>query len=446
MAVFVLDKRKQPLMPCSEKRARLLLARNRAVVVRMYPFTIRLKYRIDGEVQPIAIKLDPGSKYTGVAVVRKSETIDLLTGEIKTKLRVLNLFQLNHRGSMISENLTSRRAMRNRRRGTLRYRKARFNNRTKPKCWLAPSLQHRVDTIISLVAKLRRVALITDISQELVKFDMQLMQNPEISGVEYQQGTLAGYSVREYLLEKWNRKCAYCSAENIPLQIEHIHPKSKGGSNAVSNLALACEPCNKKKGTLSIDVFLKDKPIVLKRILSQVKQPLKDAAAVNSTRWKLANRLKESGLPVELSNGAITKFNRSQHRIPKTHALDAACVGYFHEITDWNIPTLEVKCTGRGSYQRTLLNKYGFPRAYLMRQKSVHGFQTGDIVKAEVTKGKKIGCYFGRVAVRLSGSFNITATDGIIQGIGYKNCKIIARNDGYGYLFQPKVSLNKRNA
>ena len=440
MAVFVLDKRKQPLMPCSEKRARLLLARGRGVIVRMYPFTIRLKTRIGGEVQPIAVKLDPGSKYTGVAVVRKSATVDL-TGRTQTQLCVLNLFQLNHRGRVISENLTSRRAMRRRRRGNLRYRQARFDNRTKSKGWLAPSLQHRVDTIISLVAKLRRITPVTDISQELVKFDMQLMQNPEISGVEYQQGTLAGYSVREYLLEKWGRKCAYCSAENVPLQIEHIHPKANGGSNAVSNLALACEPCNKKKATQSIEMFLKDEPIVLKRILAQAKRPLKDAAAVNATRWKLANQLKESGLPVELSNGARTKFNRSQHDVPKTHTLDAACVGLFDEITDWNVPTLEIKCTGRGSYQRTRLNKYGFPRGYLMRQKAVHGFQTGDIVKADVTKGKKIGRYTGRVAVRASGSFNITTNAGVIQGISYKNCNVIARNDGYGYTFQTKVSL-----
>jgi 5-methylcytosine-specific restriction endonuclease McrA len=440
MAVFVLDKRKRPLMPCSEKRARLLLNRGRAVVVKLYPFTIRLKDRISGETQPIRVKLDPGSKHTGIAVVRESETIDPETGEVISKLTVLNLFQINHRGLAISANLTSRRAMRSRRRSNLRYRKARFDNRTKPKGWLAPSLQHRVDTVMSWVNKILGFAPVTAISQELVRFDMQLIRNPEISGVEYQQGTLTGFTVREYLLEKWGRKCAYCEAANVPLQIEHIHPKANGGSNAVSNLALACNPCNKKKGTLPIEVFLKDKPLIVKKILIQAKRPLKDAAAVNSTRWALANLLKASGLPVALSNGGRTKFNRFQQSLPKTHALDAVCVGEVGTVINWNIPTLEIKCTGRGSYQRTRLNQFGFPRGYLMRQKAVKGFQTGDRVKAVVTKGKKIGEYKGRVAVRASGSFNITHSAGTVQGISHNYCHLIARNDGYGYIHQPKIA------
>ena len=440
MAVFVLDKNKKPLMPCSEKRARLLLNRGRAVVVKMYPFTIRLKYRIGGDVQHLRVKLDPGSCYTGIAIVRESETIDTDTGEINVNLNVLNLFQLNHRGFLISENLTSRRSMRNHRRGSLRFRQPRFKNRTKPKGWLAPSLQHRVNTTISWINKIQKVAPIIAISQELVKFDMQLMRDSKISGIEYQQGTLEGYSVREYLLEKCGRMCSYCGVKNVPLQIEHIHPKSKGGSNSISNLTLACDSCNKKKGTLDIKVFLKNKPEQLNKIISQTKRPLKDAAAVNATRWTLFNKLKETGLPVELSNGAKTKFNRSQHGIPKSHTLDAVCVGEFSSIKNWNIPILEIKCNGRGQYKRTLLTKFGFPRAYLMRKKSVKGFQTGDMVKAIVTKGKKIGEYIGRVAVRESGSFNITYNTGSVQGISYKNCKLIARNDGYGYKFQPKIA------
>src|SRR2546429_4472670 len=122
---------------------------------------------------------------------------------------------------------------------------------------------------------------------ELVKFDMQAMENAEVSGVEYQQGTLAGYELREYLLEKWKRVCAYCGKQNIPLQIEHIVPKANGRDDRVSNLCLACEKCNNAKGTNDIQVFLKKKPDLLKKILDQAKAPLKDAAAVNTTRWEL---------------------------------------------------------------------------------------------------------------------------------------------------------------
>lgn len=440
MSVFVLDKKKRPLMPTSEKRARLLLERDRAVVVKMVPFTIRLKDRIQGEIQPVRIKLDPGSKQTGVAVVRESQIIDTETGEVTSKLHVLNLFQITHRGQAISVNLASRRSLRRRRRSNLRYRKARFDNRTRPEGWLTPSLQHRLDTVISLVTKLRKLVPIAAISMELVRFDMQKMQNPEIVGVEYQQGQLQGYEVREYLLEKWNRKCSYCEAVNVPLEVEHIVPKSTGGSNCVSNLTLACHACNQKKGNQPIEVFLGKKPELVQKIKSQAKKPLKDAASVNSTRWSLAEKLKATNLPIELASGGKTKWNRIRLSIPKSHSFDALCVGDVAIVVNWNIFTLEIKCTGRGSYKRTLSTKYGFPRAYLMRQKAVHGFQTGDQVKAEVIQGKKTGTYVGRVAVRTSGYFNITTKEGTVQGINYKCCTLISRNDGYGYEFQQRTA------
>ena len=193
MAVYVLDKNKQPLMPCSEKRARLLLARGRAAVHRRVPFVIRLKDRLGGECQPLRLKLDPGSRFTGMALVRENQQ-----GSV-----VLNLLELAHRGGAIRDALRQRAAFRRRRRTTnLRYRAPRFLNRVKAKGWLAPSLRHRLETTLAWVSRLQRWAPITALSQELVRFDMQLMQNPDISGIEYQQGTLAGYEVREYLLGK----------------------------------------------------------------------------------------------------------------------------------------------------------------------------------------------------------------------------------------------------
>jgi len=445
MAVFVLDKHKRPLMPCSEKRARKLLTRGRARVHRLLPFSIRLVDRNVNEsvLQPVKIKLDPGSKTTGIAVVRESEMTDQTTGEIHATVHVLNLFELHHRGQQISESLTARRRMRRRRRGNLRYRKPRFLNRgNKNTGWIAPSLQHRVDTVSDWVNRFQRLAPITGMAQELVRFDLQQMENPEISGIEYQQGTLAGYETREYLLNKWNRECAYCGAKNAPLQIEHITPKAKGGSNRISNLTLACTDCNQRKGSQEISVFLVKDPMRLARIQAQAKRPLKDAAAVNTTRWALFNTLKNTGVPVTMWSGGRTKFNRAQLHIPKTHALDAACVGNIDAIRDWNKPTLAIKATGRGSYQRTRLNAYGFPRGYLTRQKRIKGFQTGDMVKAEVTKGKKTGSYVGRVAVRASGSFNLQTAQGVVQGIGYRCCKVIQRADGYGYSQQlnPKAA------
>ena len=239
--------------------------------------------------------------------------------------------------------------------------------------------------------------------------------------------------MREYLLEKWKRQCAYCDVSGVPLQIEHIHPKARGGSNRVSNLALACAPCNLKKAAQDIALFLAKDPKRLAKIQAQTKRPLRDAAAVNATRWKLLNALKATGLPVRTGSGGLTKFNRSRLNIPKTHTLDAACAGEVDFVEQWQKPTLEIKATGRGSYQRTRLNRFGFPRGYLTRQKRIHGFQTGDMVKALVTKGKKVGTYVGRVAVRASGSFNIQSAEGLVQGISHRYCTLIQRSDGYGY-------------
>ena len=282
MAVFVLDRSGKPLMPCSEKRARKLLAAGRARVHRVMPFVIRIVDRRvqDSALQPLRVKIDPGSKTTGLALVREAESIDAASGEVRREVFVLNLFELVHRGRQISEALTGRRAFRRRRRSAnLRYRAPRFLNRKKDRGWLAPSLRHRIETTLAWVRRLQRWAPVTALSQELVRFDMQKMENAEIAGVGYQQGTLAGYELREYLLEKFSRTCCYCDAKEVPLNIEHIHPKAQGGTNRVSNLAIACIPCNTKKGARSIEAFLAKDPARLARIRAELKRPLKDAAA-----------------------------------------------------------------------------------------------------------------------------------------------------------------------
>jgi 5-methylcytosine-specific restriction endonuclease McrA len=436
MAVFVLDRRKKPLMPCSEKRARLLLERGRARVHRLVPFTIRLidREQEDCALQPVRLKLDPGSKTTGVALVRESQEVDVDTGEVQRSAHVLFLAELVHRGHAIRDALRQRAAFRRRRRGAnLRHRQPRFDNRTRRNGWLPPSLQHRVDTIMSWVRRLCHWVPVSELSQELVRFDTQALQNPEISGIEYQQGELQGYEVREYLLEKWGRKCAYCGAENVPLEIDHIHPRSKGGSDRVSNLTLACRPCNQRKGNLPVEHFLAKHPERIRKILAQAKAPLRDAAAVNSTRWALYQRLKAMSLDVEVASGGRTKYNRHRLQVPKKHCLDAACVGHVDVIQNWQQPVLSIQSAGRGSYQRTRLTKHGFPRGYLTRSKSAFGFQTGDLVRAVVTTGKKAGTYLGRVAIRAIGSFNIQSATGLVQGIHHRFCTRIQRADGYGY-------------
>ena len=310
--VFVLSSDDQPLDPCHPARARQLLDHGTAAVWRRYPFTIRLNARTAAAsvTHPHRLKFDPGSNTTGIAVVAET------TG------RVVWAGELTHRGQAIRDALLSRRASRrSRRQRKTRYRQPRFLNRRRPEGWLAPSLPHRVDTTLTWVNRLRRFAPVTAISTELVRFDTQLRENAEISGLEYQQGMLAGYEVRQYLLEKWGRRCAYCGAKDTPLQIEHIVPRARGGSHRIPNLTLACAPCNQQKGSQTAEEFGHPE------IQAQARRPMKDAAAVNTTRWAMYQRLVATGLPVEVGTGGRTKFNRTRLGLEKAHWHDTACVG-----------------------------------------------------------------------------------------------------------------------
>jgi len=402
--------------------ARSLLKAGKASVFRKYPFTIILHKEVAATPKPLTLKLDPGSQLTGIALLQATALIWIA--------------ELTHRGQQIKDALLSRRQLRRTRRNRkTRYRQPRFLNRTRTGGWLAPSLQHRVDTTLTWVKRLCKLAPIDSIVQELVKFDLQLMQNAEISGVEYQQGELQGYEVREYLLEKFSRQCVYCGAKNVPLEIEHVNPRSCGGSDRVSNLTLACHPCNQAKGNQDVKDFLSGKPDLLKRVLSQLKAPLKDATAVNATRWALLNALKATGLPVSTGSGGRTKFNRTRLGLPKTHYFDAACVGDTDELIVLSEQPLLIQAMGHGTRQMCRTDKFGFPSRYVPRFKFVRGFQTGDIVKADVPSGKKTGTHIGRVAVRSTGSFNISTARGLIQGVNHKYCKPIHKKDGYGYGF-----------
>ena len=219
-----------------------LLSSGQAAVYRRYPFTIILKTAVETPVDPLRVKIDPGSKTTGIAIVNDA------TAE------VVFAAELSHQGEAIKKRLEKRRGVRRSRRNRhTRYRQARWRNRrNKKKGWLPPSLQSRITNILTWVKRFMRKCHITALSMESVRFDTQLMEHAEISGVEYQQGTLAGYELRDYMLEKWKRACAYCGKQNIPLQIEHIVPKAKYHDNRVSNLCIACEKCNQRKGTKDI--------------------------------------------------------------------------------------------------------------------------------------------------------------------------------------------------
>ncbi len=413
--IFVLSSDGQPLDPCHEARARKLLKAGRAAVWRTYPFTIRLKNRTRAEsvVHNHWLKLDPGSLITGIAIVQEDTD------------RVVFAAELTHRGQAIRDALIARRAVRwSRRQRHTRYRSARFLNRRRPRGWLAPSLAHRVLTTETWMRRLRAVCPITAMSMELVRFDTQALQNPEIRGVAYQRGTLYGWEVWNYLLTKWNHRCAYCGATGVRLEQEHLIPRSRGGSDRITNLTVACRPCNERKGNQTAAEF------GFPHLMGQAKAPLKDAAAANSVRWALYQRLVATGLPVEVGTGGRTKWNRARLGWDKTHWRDAACVGTstpdgLRVAVD---SVLLIVATGHGTRRMCGTNASGFPIRHRRRQKQWFGFRTGDLVRANIPIGKYAGTHVGRVAVRSRPAFKLNGFD-----VHPKYLRLIQRADGYAY-------------
>lgn len=425
--IFVLDAERRPLSPCTPARARLLLKAGKAAILRRCPFVLILKTsRPDAHVEPLRVKIDPGAHTSGIALLNDG------SGEVVWAAEV------RHRGYAIREALRKRRAVRhNRRQRKTRYRPKRSANRRSRTGWLAPSLHSRVLNLLTWVARLRNFSPVGMLSMELTKFDTAALQNPTITGIQYQQGALAGYEIRAYLLEKWQRRCAYCGQPSPKLQIEHLIPKSRGGSDRLSNLVLACETCNRQKGNRTAQEF------GFPQLMEQAQAPLADAAVMNATRWSLYRALQRTGLPIEVGTGGRTSYHRVNRNLPKAHWIDASLVGTstperlcLQHVRPWLI-----KATGWQSRQMCLMSKYGFPRTRAKQRSLVKGFRTGDLVRAAVKKGAKAGSYQGRVAVRANGSFDLTTEQGTVQGIHVRWCYLLQHKDGYQYQQRKKAAF-----
>ena len=480
--VAVLDTNKQVLEPCQPAVARRLLKAGKAAVFKRYPFTIILKQAVlaeDIKTKDYQLCVDPGSKVTGLAIVDVNRNIIFAA-------------ELEHRGQAIKKGLVTRAGFRRgRRTRNLRHRKPRWQHRKRSvpifengqwvmrrvsekeglkgygdgEGWVAPSLMSRVFNIHTWVNRLRKVYPITSLALELVKFDMQAMGNPEIKGVEYQQGTLQGYEIREYLLEKHSRKCAYCGKSDVKLEVEHIIPKAIRIDNRISNLTLACQPCNTKKGKMHPSE-IKDETFRKKveAAAKKAKVSLKDAASVNTIRWKIDETLKGIGIPIIYGTGGKTKYNRTVSGLPKTHYFDAACVADNVEQPK-DLSILCIKAKGYG--QRDLFSFSAGENKNKTRlvgkkkaKKKKHGFNYGNR-KCSVGDGFR---KFDHVAmVKKNGSlyvgtincFDYTAKKGTPRKVrvdfprpeskdprvsgNTKELKRLQRRDGYYYIHKSIV-------
>ena len=266
----------QPLMPTHPAKARQLLQKGRAVPHHVKGrFGIRLldRTRAQSPAQDIAINIDPGSQTTGIAVVADDE---------HGQHTVLAALEIKHRVFTIKATLTKRRSFRRNRRARLRYRAPRFDNRRRQLGTLPPSVDSlRIDTM-RVVSILRPVYPISSIRLERNKFDLQLMMTPDINGVEYQRGTLVGWQVRAYILDRDGSRCVYCRRRHVRLELDHVRPRAVGSAR-VDNLVAYCHQCNTQKGNQPSEVFLANQPQLLKRITDRLNlSNLASAAHMNA--------------------------------------------------------------------------------------------------------------------------------------------------------------------
>lgn len=399
--VYVISQDGQPLMPTDRHgNVRRLLKLGKAKVIKRCPFTIQLLYNSTNYTQEISLGIDAGSKHIGVSAT--------------TQNRVLYEADVELRNDIVSLLSTRRQNRRARRSKKTRYRKPRFNNRVscKKKGWLAPSVKQKVNTHLTVVAKVHQILPITRIIVETASFDIQKIKKPNIFGIEYQQGEqLNSYNVREYVLCRDNHICQCCKGKSKDkiLNVHHIESRKTGG-NSPSNLITLCETCHKgyHKGTVKL-------PKTIHKGIS-----FRDASFMGIMRWNFYNELKALYPNVNLTFGYITKSTRIKNNLPKEHYIDARCIsGHPLAVSDGvYYYQKKVRCHNRQIHKNTILK--GGVRKRNQASYFVKGFRLFDKV---VYKGRE--CFiFGRRSV---GSMDLRLLDGtrINASVNYKKLKFI---------------------
>ena len=351
------------IMPCHPARARKLLANGRAVPHHVKGiFGIRLldRSRAESQVQDVALNIDPGAQTTGLAVVTDDKT---------GQRTVLAAVELKHRAKAIKATMTSRASNRRNRRGRLRYRTPRFDNRRRQPGTLPPSVDSlRIDTM-RVVNTMCQIYPISNISIERNKFDPQLMANPDISGVEYQRGTLFGWQIRAYILERDGGRCAYCRRSQVRLELDHVRPRATG-SDRIDNLVACCRDCNVAKANQPIEQFLADQPELLQRILERLQRSnLTGAAHVNAALPAIVRDLWQLSIPLSSTDAASVSWTRQQLNVPKTHCYDAALQGQqFTTIVSLPSQVLVLRPNNGHSKQKANVDRHGTPVGRPFRQ------------------------------------------------------------------------------
>lgn len=423
--VFVLNKSGHPLMPCSPRKARILLKTNKAKVVKRTPFTIQLLYGSTGYKQKVILGVDAGSKAIGLSASTERE--ELYAAEVKPRNDVVDL---------MSTRREFRRARRNRK---TRYRQPRFNNRvrSKHKGWLAPSVEVKIQEHITAIKRMCAILPVDLVIVETAEFDLQLIKAieqglPVPAGEDYQKGEMLGhYNVRQYVLWRDDYTCQCCGAhgKGVKFHVHHLESRKTGG-DAPSNQTTLCDTCHERfhKGILMEDQLIK--------LRKRKHRSTRDATFMGIMRDTLIQRLcNELPIPVVQTRGYVTKYTRVELlKLPKSHTNDALAIAqgkYGFDVSLGDIvhksgkvyTVKPVRHHNRQLHKATILK--GGVRKNNQAPTYVKGFRLFDKVRCN-----GIECFvWGR---RTSGSFLLRLIDGTkVKEVVPSKLKLLERSSNY---------------
>lgn len=395
--VYVQDIDGKPMMPTTRHgKVRRLLKANKATVVNLCPFTIQLTYKSTDHKQPVTLGIDAGAKHIGFSATTEKE--ELFACETILRTDIVDL-------------LSTRSQNRRTRRSRLRYRKPKFNNRvfSKKKGWVAPSVKQRIDSHLNEVNEIHKILPITKIVIEAAQFDTHKMKNPNISGIDYQNGEQLGFwNVREYVLFRDGHKCSYCKgkSKDLILNIHHIESRKIGGDSP-SNLITLCETCHKEYHKGNIDLKVRRG------------KSLCGAAIMGIMKWRLYDELKSRYSNVSMTFGYITKYNRIKYGIEKSHTSDAFVISknFNAKRIEYQYLKRLVRRHNRQIHKMKILK--GGKKKNNQAPFEVFGFRLFD----KVLYNNEINFIYGR---RKSGNFNIRDFNGENpKDVSYKKLKLI---------------------
>ena len=398
--VPVIDAEYRLLAPCSPRRARILVQQAKANGRHqngVYYLTLHRTVPQES-IQSSSLMIDPGKSFTGIAIVRDDE---------QQNRTILFCATLRHRND-IQKRMTQRASFRRTRRGRLRFRKPRFSNRRRSAGWLPPSLRSRLNNTLTWIDRLTGLIATSEIHVETTQFNAQRLRNPEVHGIEYQQGPLYHTTLRAFVIHRDNSTYRYCGKKAKPVELDHVIPRSLSGPNTPWNLVVACHKCNQRKGNKSLAEFLKRRPQRLADIKAQLQKPLASAAHMNVIIPELLRRLCQQGHHVTEHDAAQTAANRQTLNVKKDHHIDAAVLGKPTTLRGVPNHILSIKAIGRGQRKRIMPDKSGTPRSqdwpnycrlspaehrkiptpgHKNRRKRIDGIGTADLVQIQHASG-----------------------------------------------------------